>query len=313
MRVLRRFPRLEPALRDGRLCASTVALLGPLLTDENLDDLITRAAYRTKAEVEELVVSLRPRPEPQEGIRRLPGPTPPVAAPSARSEQSSDGGGLLALGPQTTVAAPAAAGLVAVASAAPVAPRVSSARVEPVSEDRWSVRVTLDAEMKAELETLKALLSHKVPTGDLREVLREAIRCGVEKHGKRKGAVVATRKPRPVVRAGEGEPNASSDPGSTHITAAVRREVWKRDGGRCTFVSPDGSRCNSRWRLELDHIEPVALGGTSTVPNLRLRCRGHNMLHAERTYGREHMDQFRKASRTIASDSSSIQTVVESG
>ena len=60
--------------------------------------------------------------------------------------------------------------------------------------------------------------------------------------------------------------------------------------------------------LELDHIEPVALGGRSTVDNLRLCCRSHNSLHAEHVFGREHMDQFRKdadrsALPTIASGS----------
>jgi 5-methylcytosine-specific restriction endonuclease McrA len=46
--------------------------------------------------------------------------------------------------------------------------------------------------------------------------------------------------------------------------------------------------------LELDHIVPVALGGRSTVDNLRLCCRAHNTLHAEQVFGREHMDQFRR-------------------
>jgi 5-methylcytosine-specific restriction endonuclease McrA len=50
--------------------------------------------------------------------------------------------------------------------------------------------------------------------------------------------------------------------------AEVRREVWTRDGGRCAFIAGDGRRCNSRWKLELDHIHPEALGGTSTVDNL---------------------------------------------
>ena len=39
MKVLRQFPRLEAPLRDGRLCPSTVSLLGPLFTEENLEDL----------------------------------------------------------------------------------------------------------------------------------------------------------------------------------------------------------------------------------------------------------------------------------
>jgi 5-methylcytosine-specific restriction endonuclease McrA len=299
MRVLRRFPRLEAALRDGRLCASTVSLLGQVLTDGNLEELVARAAYRTKAEVEVIVVSLRPRPAPQEGIRKL-----PTAAPStqARNEQNEPAiaGGLLALVPLSAAATPTGPAHADVAPATSIAPRASPPRVEPVAEDRWSVRVTLDAEAKAELETLKALLSHKIPNGDLTAVLREAIRCGIERHGKRKGAT-SLAQPRRQAEVG----NAKSDhgagqPNSRHIPAAVRRDVWKRDGGRCTFVGPDGCRCDSRWQLEFDHIIPAALGGTSTVGNVRLRCRGHNMLHAERIYGRERMDQFRKPASTIA-------------
>jgi 5-methylcytosine-specific restriction endonuclease McrA len=161
--------------------------------------------------------------------------------------------------------------------------RASAAEVRPVAEDRWSLRVTLDGAARHELETLKELLSHKIPDGDLGAVLREAIRCGLAKHAGRRGASVPAR----VRRA-----RASEDEG--YISAAVRREVWKRDGGQCTFEGPDGHRCASRWRLEPDHIVPVALGGTSTIDNLRLRCHGHNLLEAERAFGREHMDQFRK-------------------
>ena len=42
----------------------------------NLDALLARAAFRTKREVEELVVSLRPRPAPAPGIRKLPANVP---------------------------------------------------------------------------------------------------------------------------------------------------------------------------------------------------------------------------------------------
>ncbi|GEJ55572.1 HNH endonuclease [Anaeromyxobacter diazotrophicus] len=84
----------------------------------------------------------------------------------------------------------------------------------------------------------------------------------------------------------------SADP--RHVPAAVAREVWKRDGGRCSFRLPDGSVCGSTRRLELDHIQPVALGGRSTADNLRVACWDHNSLHAEHVFGREHMEQFRK-------------------
>jgi hypothetical protein len=84
-----------------------------------------------------------------------------------------------------------------------------------------------------------------------------------------------------------------------HIPAAVVREVYLRDQGRCSFVSESGRRCDSRAFLELDHCLPYALGGASTPENLRLRCRGHNpsgvtkrvnQRHVEAYFGREQID-----------------------
>ena len=76
------------------------------------------------------------------------------------------------------------------------------------------------------------------------------------------------------------------------IAAEIRRAVSERDGGRCTFVGPTGYRCESR-AVEFDHIVPVAMGGTSTISNVRLLCRPHNQLAADRTFGREFMDRKR--------------------
>ncbi|ABS25207.1 HNH endonuclease [Anaeromyxobacter sp. Fw109-5] len=291
MRVLRRFPSLEDALRDGRLCISTVQLLGQVLTEENLPDLVARAAYRTKAEVDHLVASLQARTAPRAGVRKLPdrasaasAPALPLATVHARPAE-----------PQEAIhAPPAAAGgsLPPTVSALPDVPRPKTrAETRAVSESGWSLRVTIDRGCKEDLETLTALLSHKIPDGDLAAVLREAIRCAVEKHGRRKGAVAPQRQ-----RKADRDPRPSAEPAAptSTIPAIVRLEVWKRDGGRCAWVAPDGRRCNSRWQLELDHIQPQALGGPSTVENLRVACKSHNTLHAEQTYGREHMDRFRR-------------------
>jgi 5-methylcytosine-specific restriction endonuclease McrA len=79
-----------------------------------------------------------------------------------------------------------------------------------------------------------------------------------------------------------------------HVPASVRRAVWRRDGGRCTFVGDSGHRCESRDRLELDHVVPVARGGESTVDNLRLLCRAHNQLEGERVFGEAFMASRRE-------------------
>ena len=81
----------------------------------------------------------------------------------------------------------------------------------------------------------------------------------------------------------------TSRPGSRYVPAELRREVFARDGERCTYVGPDGDRCPARGYLELDHIHPKAFGGTETAANLRVRCRAHNALYAEQVFGRAHV------------------------
>ncbi|MDE0449361.1 MAG: HNH endonuclease signature motif containing protein, partial [Spirochaetaceae bacterium] len=77
---------------------------------------------------------------------------------------------------------------------------------------------------------------------------------------------------------------ASPGSRSRYIPVAVRREVWRRDQGCCSYVDPhSGRRCGSRYRLEIDHVVPFALGGATELWNLRIRCRAHHRLrHAPR-------------------------------
>ncbi|MBN8539100.1 MAG: HNH endonuclease [Deltaproteobacteria bacterium] len=44
----------------------------------------------------------------------------------------------------------------------------------------------------------------------------------------------------------------------------------------------------------MDHVIPVALGGRNDVTNLRILCRSHNLLMAEKLIGRTKMCRFRK-------------------
>jgi hypothetical protein len=119
------------------------------------------------------------------------------------------------------------------------------------------------------------------PNGDLSAVLREAVRCALEMHGKRKGAVEPSRKVKAPAAKEVDEGGQRAPMAREPIPAAVRREVWKRDGGTCSWRGDDGRRCGSTWKLELDHVVPAALGGRSTVNDLRICCASHNRLHAE--------------------------------
>ena len=178
---------------------------------------------------------------------------------------------------------------------APVPRPEPRATVEPVARERWSLRVTLDANRKKKLDQLRDLLSHKIADGDLNAIFEEALDCAIEKHGKRRGTVRPER--------ARKTPLSPPTPGErARIPAWVRREVMERDGYRCTYVSPDGERCESTHRLELDHLEGATVTGTSTPDELTVRCQPHNLLRAHQVFGKAYVQRRireRQQQRTV--------------
>ncbi len=86
-------------------------------------------------------------------------------------------------------------------------------------------------------------------------------------------------------RAAPQRKRAPGPGGSRYIPAEVKRLVWARDQGRCSYVNPKtGRRCGSRYMIQMDHIKPYSLGGLSTKENMRLLCAGHNRFRARQTF-----------------------------
>ena len=93
-------------------------------------------------------------------------------------------------------------------------------------------------------------------------------KCAAPDHG-----VAASTPNRP----GNGATGQQPAPPGRVIPAAIKRAVWERDQGRCSYVDPaTGRRCTSRHLLQIDHIRPWARGGGTEPDNLRLLCHAHH-------------------------------------
>ena len=73
---------------------------------------------------------------------------------------------------------------------------------------------------------------------------------------------------------------------SRYIPVEVKREVFHRDQGKCQYVdAATGRKCGSTRALQYEHKRPYAVGGNSTVDNLEILCRSHNLTRAVYFYG----------------------------
>ena len=222
-RLLVRFPVAAEYLESGALCLTTLVELRDALTDENHQSLLQRAAGKTEDEVRDMIAALRPKPAPTDLFRRV-----PMAVGS---------------GPEPDT------GVMVERSAAPPPTVHPKGRLEPISEELRVLRVTVSREFADDLAKVRALLSHKVPDGNLEKVLHECIRLGIHACEKRRRGGT---KPR-----GDG---AAPPKGSRYLPVAVTRAVWDRDGGRCSFVSTAGQRCGSDQRGRVSPHRPVCQG-----------------------------------------------------
>jgi hypothetical protein len=282
-RAARQFPALFAMLADGRLHLSALVLLAPCLTSENAEDLLASATHRSKAGIEQLLAEQFPRPDLPVRIEVLAAtPTIDLSAPGRMDAVPGD---LPTMGQIDRLSAPGWMKFtVDEPSAGTVRPGVA-----PLASGRYGLQFTVGQGTYEKLHQAQALLGHAVPSGDLAEVFDRALDALIARLEKRKCA--ATCRPRP-------RHQSSTNP--RHVPAEVRRAVWARDGGRCTFVSASGHRCKARGRLEFDHVEPVARGGQSTVEGMRLRCRAHNQYAAECVFGAGFMRGKREAAQNAA-------------
>ena len=224
-------------------------------------------------------------------------------------------------------AAPSIAPTAAVApavSAAPIAAAPRSRAFEPLSPGRYKVSFTASDALKEKLELARDLMRHSAPGGDLATIAERALDLLIADLMKRRfGAGARVKRSPGSEPPGQTRPQARSAPSgsspprsgsaniehserttqpappptdhrstpSEYVPRTVQRAILERDGLRCTWRGPGGTRCSARAWLERDHKQARSLGGATTLENLRHLCRAHNRRAAEHIHGEHHIDR----------------------
>jgi len=261
--LIQRFPEVVAPLREGKLCITVVLELARVITPENSVDVLPRFFHRSKQEAKAVAVEIRP-------AEVVPRKEMVTALPLVSSTQPGR------VQPVELAAAPLVQGA---SSPTPAVRPAAPMQAEPLTPDLRRLHMTVSRQFLDKLQAARAGQGHAQPGASAEKVLEAALDLLLAQQAKRRAQVKKPqRDPRPA------------RPG--HIPAAVKRAVWSRDEGKCTWPLDSGGTCGSTLRLEIDHVVPRARGGPSTVDNCRLTCRTHNQLAARQVYGDEWMDRF---------------------
>ena len=283
-RTARRFPVVLEMVARGELHLGAIHLLARHLTAENHQRVLERARHKTSREIERMVAELAPRADVASRISRMPGPRTAQAAAADRPMAEQE-----AMDRASTEEAPASNDP-AVDAQIPRTPgsRRAAQPIAALSPRRYKIEITVDEATHDRLRSLQDLLGRSVTGRDPAAIISRAIDLLLMRTLARKAA--CTDRPRPVsatkAAAAAGQPNRG-------IPAAVRREVWQRDCGRCCYVDARGRRCSATSNVEFHHRAPFALGGRHSSQNIELRCAPHNQYQADLDFGRSFMDAKR--------------------
>ncbi|HXC51215.1 MAG TPA: hypothetical protein VN634_10055 [Candidatus Limnocylindrales bacterium] len=320
-RTARHFPVVLDLVARGEIHLSAIHLLARHLTTENHLRVLERAKHKSSREVERLVAELAPRADVASRVRAMPGRRganaasngPVVAAPTLADgcspvrHQAGD-----ASDPRTWADRESAGcssnrpdpEVVGVAMALRSAqPATATKPIVPLSPRRYKIEITVDEETHDKLRSLQDLLGRSATGPDPAAIISRAIdvllvrtlarRAGCTDRPKPTTSTNAECTDRPATMPVIDTAASQRGQRSRTIPAAVRREVWRRDSGRCCYVDRRGRRCRESSNIEFHHRAPFAMGGPPTPENIELRCTAHNQYQADLDFGRAFMDARR--------------------
>src|SRR5919106_1989275 len=186
-RLIARFPAILEYLRDGRVSTASLCELRDALNEANHREILDRASGLNEHATRLLAATLTPKPALADSIRRVPVRTIAVLQPTLtpasdstavqRDAQADIAGQHSCLEPKVEGPSdPATPAMELTFVTLPPKP----SELEPLSAERFSIRMTVSKEFIEEFRELKNALSHVVPGGKMEDVFRECMRIARE-------------------------------------------------------------------------------------------------------------------------------------
>jgi hypothetical protein len=294
-RLTRQFPAALEAIARGEIHLTGLLQIAPILTDANHLEVLARAKFRTKKEIAKLVRRLAPLPEVPDRIEPLGSPLQHrLRSPSWAEFVESLCPPVRELKPGERPSDWSRETVEAEDRAAPARELVAEEALPSLQEPQlYQMQFTTTEEHAELIEKAKALLSHTSTELSLGELHLQAMRLLVEAlEKKRFGAKRSATK-------SAGSTNSPRWRGR-HVPSPLRRQVYERDQGQCTFADEHGRRCPETHFIHIHHLTPFAQGGSHQLDNLTLRCAAHNTLAAEQDFGRERVAAKRDGCRHLS-------------
>jgi 5-methylcytosine-specific restriction endonuclease McrA len=288
-KISARFPEILEALKEKKLSLTTASLIAPKLKAETYREQMIQCFGKSKDEVKRIIVGWEPKPDVTESVRHY-------KRPVAKEDQAATSKNNTAhrpdcVQPQSFLELQQP-GITTDSSSDTKRPELI-----PLSQERTCLRFSVSTMIEEKLSRAKEVCGVR----GLEEIFDLALEALLEKKDPQRRE--ERRQKREILRfaQNDGNDNAAQDeqgchaepqakhPNTEPVPVRLKDSLLRESGYQCTYMSPEGHRCQERQRLEVDHVRPRAKGGTNDPANLRILCREHNRYQGALHFGWEKM------------------------
>lgn len=161
-------------------------------------------------------------------------------------------------------------------------PIQSQTVIAPQKNESIRLELTLTKKQFETLEEAKNLMSHIAHSNSLSDVIEQlALKYLKSKTGNGKSdrnLINNTPLPKRNLAAKVKRQRRS------YLPLNLKRSLMKNAEHTCQYIDKStGRKCDSKYQLQVDHIHPLAKGGSDIEINLQILCRTHNHLKGSHT------------------------------